>query len=218
VLVGLDLPSAAGELKQGSNPHIRAIEWVRGETFKAESETADLWQPKWNENQTVLATAVHNLDKDAHLLEGAEAASWSLAIVEQSQGEGCCWLWRDGSRGCEGGDCGGKCLWRKVRQPWKQGDTAEWRIGGGAITISSLSTGQHRQPNDREAGPLNAWSADLQSRTPAKGLLCMPDTWNNRKEPQAKQSSKCLNGWSYGERMAIEAFWSPAKRGAKKDG
>ena len=54
------------------------------------SETADLWQPKWNENQTVLATAVHNLDKDARLLEGAEAASWSLAIVEQSQGEGCC--------------------------------------------------------------------------------------------------------------------------------
>ena len=29
---------------------------VRGETFK--SETADLWQPKWNEKQTVLATAI----------------------------------------------------------------------------------------------------------------------------------------------------------------
>ena len=28
------------------------------ETFKAESETADLWQPKWNENQTVLAAAI----------------------------------------------------------------------------------------------------------------------------------------------------------------
>ena len=26
-----------------------AIVWVRGETFKAECETADLWQPKWNE-------------------------------------------------------------------------------------------------------------------------------------------------------------------------
>ena len=58
--------------------------------FNAGSDTADLWQPKWNENQTVLATAVHSLDKDARPLEGAEAASWSLAIVEQFQGEGCC--------------------------------------------------------------------------------------------------------------------------------
>ena len=43
VLVGLDLPSVTGELKQGSDPHIQAIIWVGGETFKAESETADLW-------------------------------------------------------------------------------------------------------------------------------------------------------------------------------
>ena len=34
-----------------------------GETFKAESETADLWQPKWNENHTVLAAAIHTLDR-----------------------------------------------------------------------------------------------------------------------------------------------------------
>ena len=33
----------------------------------------------------------------------------------------------------------GKCLWRKAGQPWKQGDTAESRIGGGAITTASLS-------------------------------------------------------------------------------
>ena len=26
--------------------------------------------------------------------------------MEQSQGEGCCWLQRDGLRGCEGGDHG----------------------------------------------------------------------------------------------------------------
>ena len=36
---------------------------VRGETFKAESEIADLWQPKWNENQTVLASAIHTVDR-----------------------------------------------------------------------------------------------------------------------------------------------------------
>lgn len=26
------------------------------------------------------------------------------------------------TEGCEGGDCGGKSLWRKARQPWKGGD------------------------------------------------------------------------------------------------
>ena len=33
--------------------------------MKAESETADLWQPKWNENQTVLAADIHTPDRDA---------------------------------------------------------------------------------------------------------------------------------------------------------
>ena len=59
--------------------------------------------------------------------------------MEQSQGEVCCGLWRDGLKGCERGDCGGKYLWRKAMQPWKQGDTAESHIAGGAITIASLS-------------------------------------------------------------------------------
>ena len=46
---------------------------------------------------------------------------------------------RDRSRGCGGGGCGGKCLWRKARQPQKLGDTAESHIAGGASTIASLS-------------------------------------------------------------------------------
>ena len=78
-----------GELKQGSDPHTETIVGVKGETFKAESETADLWQLKWNENQTVLAAAIHTLDRNAGPLEGTAAGSWSW-IVEQSQGEGCC--------------------------------------------------------------------------------------------------------------------------------
>ena len=77
-----------GELKQGSNPHIREIVLDRKEIFKAESETADLWKPKWNENQTVLATVTHTLDRNAGVLEGAAAGSWTLGIMEQSQGEG----------------------------------------------------------------------------------------------------------------------------------
>ena len=58
--------------------------------FKAENETADLWQPKGNENQTVLATVIHNLYRNAGPLGGSVAGSWNLEIVEQSQGKGCC--------------------------------------------------------------------------------------------------------------------------------
>ena len=79
-----------GELKQGSDPHIGAIVGVRGETFKAESEIADLWQPKRNENQTVLTAAIHTLDRDTGPLEDAVTGSWSLGIVQQSQGKSCC--------------------------------------------------------------------------------------------------------------------------------
>jgi len=48
-------------------------------------------------------------------------------------------MWRVGLRGCEEVDRGGKCQWRKARQLWKQGDTAESCTEGGAITIASLS-------------------------------------------------------------------------------
>ena len=79
-----------GERKQGSDSDSRTIVLVGGETFKAEGETADLWQPKWNENQTVLATAIHTPDRNPGSPEGAVAGSWSLGIVEQSQGKCCC--------------------------------------------------------------------------------------------------------------------------------
>ena len=95
-----------GELRQGSDPHVGAIVWVRGEIFKADSEAANLWPPKWNENQTVLATAIQTLDRDTGPLEGTAAGRWSVVTVEQSLREGCCWLQRDGLRRHEGGDCG----------------------------------------------------------------------------------------------------------------
>ena len=65
-----------GELKQVSDPQIGTIIWVRRETLKAENDTADLWKPKWNENQTVLPTAICTLDRDAITLEGAATGSW----------------------------------------------------------------------------------------------------------------------------------------------
>ena len=49
-----------------------------------------MWQPNWNENQTVLGTVIYTPDKYAGILEITVVGSWSLGIVEQSQGEGCC--------------------------------------------------------------------------------------------------------------------------------
>ena len=51
-----------------------------------------------------------------------------------------------------GNACGGK-----LGQPWKQGDTAESCLQGGAITITSLTRqASIGQLNNREAGPSNA--------------------------------------------------------------
>ena len=58
--------------------------------FNAGSDTADLWQPKWNENQTVLAAAICTLDRNTGPLEGTVAGSWSLEVVEQFQDESRC--------------------------------------------------------------------------------------------------------------------------------
>ena len=49
------------------------------------------------------------------------------------------------------------------------------------------------------------------------GPLYGPHAVNNREGPQAREPSKHLNGWHYGERLDREAFWSPATRGLKKD-
>ena len=44
----------------------------------------------------------------------------------------------------------------------------------------------------------------------------MLDVPNNREGPQAREPSKCLNGQSYTERLAKEAFWLSATRDLKK--
>ena len=71
-----------GNWSRGLTPTLGAIVWVRGKTFKPESETVDLWQPGWNENQTVLAATTHTPGRDAGPLEGAVTGSWSLGILE----------------------------------------------------------------------------------------------------------------------------------------
>ena len=91
MLVGLDLPSVGGGTEAGvQSPHQGNCLESEEKHLKAETETADLWQPKWNENQTVLVTAIHTLGRNAGPLEGAGAGSRSLSIVEQSQGKSLC--------------------------------------------------------------------------------------------------------------------------------
>ena len=110
--------------------------------------------------------------------------------------------WRDGLRGCEGGDLGGKCQWRKARQSWKQGDTAESRVGGGATTIGSLP------PHSS----ISSWTRErLAHQTPDAlnyrvgpqpgGHLYVPDMLNNREGP--KQGS-LLSSWMGG---AMKKNW-----------
>ena len=86
----MDLPLAGGGTEAGVQSPQRGNCLSQRRNIKAERETADLWQPKWNENQTVLAAAVHIPYRNTGAPEGAKAGSWSLGIVEQSQCEGCC--------------------------------------------------------------------------------------------------------------------------------
>ena len=72
-----------GELSRDPIPTAGQLsESEERQTFKAERKTADLWPPKWNESQTVLAAAMHPPDRDEGSLEGVAAGSWSSGIVE----------------------------------------------------------------------------------------------------------------------------------------
>ena len=75
MLVGLDLPLVGGGTEAGVQFPQRGSSLSQRRTFKAEHETADLWQQKWNENQTVLAAAIHIMGRNAGLLEGAAPGS-----------------------------------------------------------------------------------------------------------------------------------------------
>ena len=154
----------------------------------------------------------HTTDRDTGPLEGKAVGSWSLGIVEQPQGEGCCWLQRDGLIGCEGGDrvgnaCAGTPGTMEAREYC-------WVNRGGWSHHHSLSLciQQHRQMNNREAGPSSAWLTVLQSRTPPRGPLYMPVAPNSRELPQAREPSKCLKKSGAMERVVKEASWLPATR------
>ena len=114
-----------GELKQGSNLYIRATVWFRGETFEAQSEEVDLWQPKWSENHRQSLPQSYTPPKSmwvpqkAQWLEAIGQGLWSHPRVRPAAD--CKEMAQENVReetvvgsACEG----------KPGSPWKQGDTA----------------------------------------------------------------------------------------------
>ena len=79
-------------MKLGSDPHMGQFFRTEVKPLRIlEIETANLGHSEWNENHTSnLVAATHTLDRDASPLEGTVARNWSLRIVEQSHGKGCC--------------------------------------------------------------------------------------------------------------------------------
>ena len=191
-LVRLDLPLRVGEVKQGSDPHSGAIVWVRGETLKAEGQTADLWQPKWNKNQTVLATAIHPLQE--HVSPGRHSG-WKLEFRDcgATPGRG---LLVTAERRMEG-MWGRRTWWEMpVEESWAAIE-ARWycwvtRRGWSNHHSLSLPTRQHPKLNSREAGPSNAWRTELQSRTPPRVPLSVTDVPIYGVGPQPGGPSMCL--------------------------
>ena len=148
-LVGLDLPLVGGGAEESIwSPHQGTCLGQRRNIWGRESEAPDLQQSKWNKkNRTDSPCHSHT-----YLRQGRGSPrrhiDWKLECSDGGAipGHVCCWLQGNSLRGREGGDCDGKCLWRRTWQTRRQGNTAESCVAGGAITIASLS------PNARTTG------------------------------------------------------------------
>ena len=81
----------------------------------------------------------------------------------------------------------------------------------------SLPTHKHLQLKNRETGPSNAWYTELKSRTPARAApsMCLMGQTTVKDPRQGSPLSAWAGG--VGERLAKEAFWSPATTGSKED-
>ena len=118
------------------------------------------------------------------------------------------------------GRCSGKCLWRKAKHTWSQGDTTESHTGDRAISIPSLSphfiTGQwghcpetetkterplrevpfkclmHQaaEKDPSQGGPLSAWCAEKQKRPPKWGRVLQVP-----EAPRNREEPQLERGW-----------------------
>ena len=78
-----------GHLKQGSDPTLGQLSGSEEKHLKLRVKQL-IYGSLNGMRIRVLAAAIHTPDKNAGSLEGAAAGSWSLGIVDQPQGEGCC--------------------------------------------------------------------------------------------------------------------------------
>ena len=90
-------------------------------------------QPKWNENQTVLAANMNTLDSDAGHLEGTASGNWSLGIVEQSQARAAV-------------DCG-EMDWGNVREETVVGNACGGKPGSHGSNVILLSHAKGVEPS-----------------------------------------------------------------------
>ena len=94
MLVGPDLPWAGGELKQGSNPHMGQLSESKEKHLRLRVKQLICGSLNGMRlRQSLQQPYIHRGEVgqgDVGLLEGAVAGSWSLGIVEQFLGEGCC--------------------------------------------------------------------------------------------------------------------------------
>ena len=107
-----------------------------------------------------------------------------------------------------------------VEESWATMETTcyGWVMwGGAAITTASLSP--HPASADEQERLARQTPDVLNYRVgPHPGWpLYVPDMLSNREGCKAREPSKCLGRQRYTERLAKEAFWSPATRGSKKD-
>ena len=88
--IGLDLPSAGGELKQEFDPNIRQLFGTEEKQLRL--RVKQLICDSLNGmkiTQTIFAAAIHIQYRNTSPLDGTVAGSWSIGIVGESQGEFC---------------------------------------------------------------------------------------------------------------------------------
>ena len=135
----------------------------RGETFKAESETADLWQPKWNENQSLLQPYVPQM---AQRLGAGVQGLWSNPLWRG--------LWRDG------GD---------VREEIMVGNACGGKRGSYGSKVILLSHTQRVEPLPQPLSPhMPACAAEQQRGWPIKRLMRQ----TTEQDPSQGGPSMCL--------------------------
>ena len=133
------VPMRCGSCSKGEIPSGQSVGTERKHLRLSEGKAVDLWQSEWSENHT--ANPCHGPASHGQGHKSTRICSWELEHRDWREIPGWGLLLTAGRqpKGQEEGDSSGECLWRKARQPWRQGATAESHTQGEASTKASLS-------------------------------------------------------------------------------